>query len=341
MVGLLDAALRGVAWEAIFVDDNSPDGTAAEAKALARTDDRVRCIKRLGRRGLASACIEGILSSAAPYFVVIDADLQHDERIIPRMLALVENNSADLVIGSRYVPGGSADAFATSRASVSKLATRLARLLLGVEVADPMSGFFMMRRERFETVAGELSTIGFKILLDVMVTARGQLRVAEVPYEFRARQFGESKFDAQIGLEFLGLVLAKLTRGVVDPRFISFALVGSVGLVVHLIVLLLALKLGTQSFPIAQTIATFAALVSNFLFNNALTYRDRRLSGFDLIWGFLGFCMIGAVGAFANVGIASWLYSEHSMWWVAGAAGAIMGALWNYSMSSMFVWRTR
>jgi dolichol-phosphate mannosyltransferase len=295
----------------------------------------------LGRRGLASACIEGIMSSAATYVVVIDADLQHDERILPRMLSLLESDSADIVIGSRYVPGGSADAFAASRASFSKLANRIAQMLLGVSVSDPMSGFFMMRRDRFEQVAGELSSIGFKILLDIMVTARGHLRVVEVPYEFRARLFGESKFDAQIGLEFLGLILAKLTRGVVDPRFISFALVGTVGLAVHLLALLAVLRLGTQNFPIAQSIATLAALASNFLLNNMLTYRDRRLSGLNLLWGFFGFCAIGAVGAVSNVGIASWLYSEHSVWWLAGAAGALMGALWNYSMSSQFVWRTR
>jgi len=341
MISRLDTALKGIAWEAIYVDDNSPDGTAAEAKALAATDDRVRCIKRLGRRGLASACIEGIMSSAATYVVVIDADLQHDERILPRMLSLLTNDSADLVIGSRYIPGGSADAFASSRASFSKLANRIAQMLLGVSVSDPMSGFFMMRRDRFEQVAGELSSIGFKILLDIMVTARGHLRVVEVPYEFRERLFGESKFDARIGLEFLGLILAKLTRGIVDPRFVSFALVGTVGLAVHLLALLIALRLGTHSFPIAQSIATLAALASNFLLNNMLTYRDRRLSGFGLLWGFLGFCAIGAGPAIANVGIASWLYSEHSVWWLAGAAGAVMGALWNYSMSSQFVWRTR
>jgi dolichol-phosphate mannosyltransferase len=341
MISRLDVALKGIAWEAIYVDDNSPDGTAAEAKALAATDDRVRCIKRLGRRGLASACIEGIMSSAATYVVVIDADLQHDECILPRMLSLLTNDSADLVIGSRYIPGGSADAFASSRASFSKLANRIAQMLLGVSVSDPMSGFFMMRRDRFEQVAGELSSIGFKILLDIMVTARGHLRVVEVPYEFRERLFGESKFDARIGLEFLGLILAKLTRGIVDPRFVSFALVGTVGLAVHLLALLIALRLGTHSFPIAQSIATLMALASNFLLNNMLTYRDRRLSGFGLLWGFLGFCAIGAVGAIANVGIASWLYSEHSVWWLAGAAGAVMGALWNYSMSSQFVWRTR
>ncbi len=281
------------------------------------------------------------MSSAATYVVVIDADLQHDERILPRMLSLLTNDSADLVIGSRYIPGGSADAFASSRASFSKLANRIAQMLLGVSVSDPMSGFFMMRRDRFEQVAGELSSIGFKILLDIMVTARGHLRVVEVPYEFRERLFGESKFDARIGLEFLGLILAKLTRGIVDPRFVSFALVGTVGLAVHLLALLIALRLGTHSFPIAQSIATLAALASNFLLNNMLTYRDRRLSGFGLLWGFLGFCAIGAGPAIANVGIASWLYSEHSVWWLAGAAGAVMGALWNYSMSSQFVWRTR
>jgi dolichol-phosphate mannosyltransferase len=341
IVSRLERVLGDIPWEAIFVDDNSPDGTARAAKALSARDPRVRCIKRLGRRGLASACIEGILSSSATYVVVIDGDLQHDERIIPKMLALLTSGAADLAIGSRHVPGGSADAFSAGRASISRTANRLARLLLGVDVSDPMSGFFMMRRERFEEVAAELSSVGFKILLDVMVTARGRLRVAEVPYEFRERLFGESKFDAQIGLEFLGLILAKLTRGVIDPRFISFAIVGTVGLAVHLAVLRIVLGTVSLGFPISQSIATFAALASNFLLNNVLTYRDRRLSGWGLLWGFLGFCAIGAVGAISNVGIASWLYTEHSVWWLAGAAGALMGVLWNYSMSSQFVWRTR
>ena len=341
IVARLRRVLVDVPWEVIFVDDDSPDHTADIVKSLAATDCRVRCLKRVGRRGLAGACIEGILASSAPYVAIMDADLQHDENILPQMLTALTDGTADLVVGSRYVSGGSAESFTTERAKLSRTATGLARRLLGVDVADPMSGFFMLKRENLDEVARDLSPVGFKILLDIILTSRRRLRVLEIPYEFRPRRFGESKFDAAIGLEFVGLALAKLTGGAIGPRFISFSLVGMTGLAVHLAVLKLSLATLTGNFALAQTVATFVSMFSNFILNNRLTYHDRRLSGRNLISGFLGFCLIGSVGALTNVGLASWIYSERPTWWLAGAAGAMMGALWNYSMSSQFVWRAR
>jgi dolichol-phosphate mannosyltransferase len=341
LVRRLDAALAGIAWEAIFVDDDSPDGTADTAKALAATDPRVRCLRRVGRRGLAGACIEGILSSSAPFVAVMDADLQHDESVLGAMLATLRAGNADLVAASRYIEGGSADSFDASRGAISGFATTLTRRILSVPLSDPMSGFFAMRRDRFDAIASRLSPAGFKILLDIVATAGPTLRVAEQSFVFGKREQGESKFNVQIGIEFLGLLLAKLTGDLVDPRFIFFALVGATGLAVHLAALKLALLSGAPSFDVAQAIATFVALTSNFFLNNEMTYRDRRLKGIAMLWGFIGFCAIGSVGALTNVGLASWLYSEDPVWWVAGAAGAVMGALWNYAMSSLFVWRTR
>ncbi|HLJ52815.1 MAG TPA: glycosyltransferase family 2 protein [Rhizomicrobium sp.] len=341
LIRRLDLALAGVQWEAIFVDDNSPDGTAEAAKRLAAEDRRVRCLKRVGRRGLAGACIEGMLSSSAPFVAVMDADLQHDEHILTAMLETLRSEKADLVAASRHIAGGSAAAFEKSRGTISRFATVLTRNVLSVPLSDPMSGFFMMRRDRFDAIAAKLSPVGFKILLDIVATAGPSLRVAEQSYVFGKREQGESKFNVQIGLEFLGLLLAKLTGDLVDPRFIFFALVGTTGLAVHLVVLKLALVGFAPNFATAQSIATFVAMTSNFLLNNELTYRDRRLKGLAMFGGFLGFCAIGSVGALTNVGLANWLYSERSVWWVAGAAGAIMGALWNYALSSLFVWRTR
>jgi len=340
LIRRLDSALAGIEWEAIFVDDNSPDGTAEAAKRIAATDLRVRCLKRVGRRGLAGACIEGMLSSSAPFVAVMDADLPHDERVLTAMLETLRAGKADLVAASRHIEGGSAASLDKSRGTISRFATVLTRNVLSVPLSDPMSGFFMMRRERFDAVAPKLSPVGFKILLDIVATAGPSLRVAEQSYVFGKREQGESKFNVQIGLEFLGLLLAKLTGDLVDPRFIFFALVGATGLAVHLVVLKLAL-LSAPNFAIAQSIATFVAMTSNFFLNNELTYRDRRLKGLAMFGGFLGFCAIGSVGALTNVGLANWLYSERSVWWVAGAAGAIMGALWNYALSSLFVWRTR
>ena len=341
LVTRLERALDGIQWEAIIVDDNSPDGTSAVAKGLAARNPRVRCLRRLGRRGLAGACLEGILSSSAPFVAVIDGDLQHDEALLPRMLSRLTSGEADLVVGSRYIGGTVDSGFDSARSAYSHTATGLAQKLLGTNLSDPMSGFFMVRRESVELVADQLSSIGFKILLDLVLTAQGHLRIVEEPYTFRLRQAGESKFDLRIGLEFLGLLAGKLTGGVIDTRFLLFTLVGATGLIVHLAILKLGLASFDLPFSIAQSVATFAALLSNFLLNNATTYRDRRLKGFSLVTGFLVFCAIGTAGAISNVGLATWLYSEHSVWWVAGAAGSVMGALWNYLMSSRFVWRTR
>ena len=351
LVRRLDLALAGIAWEAIFVDDNSPDGTAAAVKELAQADPRVRCIKRVGRRGLAGACIEGMLSSAAPYVAVIDADLQHDEKVLPQMLAKLTSGDFDLVAATRYVEGGSAASFSESRGAISRLATKLTQRLVGTPLSDPMSGFFMMRRDRFDEIVPRLSPTGFKILLDIAATGGERLRIAEQPYSFGERFAGESKFNVQIGVEFLGLLLAKMTGDVVDPRFIFFAIVGTIGLFVHLLALKLSLVFimdQPDKFEIAQTIATFVAMTSNFLFNNELTYRDRRLKGFAMLRGFILFCLIGSVGVLANVDLAGWLYEGHQIpggshqaWWVAGAVGAVMSALWNYAMSTLFVWRAR
>jgi dolichol-phosphate mannosyltransferase len=339
----LDLALQGLAWEAIYVDDNSPDGTAEAVKELARRDPRIRCLKRVGRRGLAGACIEGILSSAAPYVAVIDADLQHDEKILPAMLARLTAGEADLVAATRYVEGGSAAGLAGGRGAISRLATRLTHRLVGTALSDPMSGFFMMRRDRFDAVAPKLTPAGFKILLDIVASAE-HLRVAEQPYAFGERLSGESKFNVQVGVEFLGLLLSKLLGGVVDARFIFFALVGTLGLAVHLAALKTALLLlppDPDPFRSAQILATLAAMTSNFILNNHLTYRDRRLKGLAMVKGFLLFCLFASVGVLANIDLASWLYVDRPSWWLAGAAGAVMSALWNYAMSTLFVWRAR
>jgi dolichol-phosphate mannosyltransferase len=337
----LETALAGVAWEVIFVDDNSPDGTWQEVRDLARNDGRVRCIRRIGRRGLSGACIEGILASSAPCAAVMDADLQHDETQLAKMLALIEEGAAELVVGSRYVEGGNANSFNRARAGASAFATEIAKRVLGVRIADPMSGFFMIRRDRFEQLAPKLSTQGFKILLDIVASAHGELKTMEVPYSFGARLHGESKLDSMVALDFLGLVLAKFTRDVVSLRFLLFAMVGGSGLFIHLGTLFVALNLFELPFPEAQAAGALVAMTTNFIFNNFLTYRDQRLKGLTILWGLLSFYLVCSVGLLANVGVAFSIYDQEPIWWLAGAAGALMGVVWNYAMSGLFVWRKR
>lgn len=339
LVERLTRVLDGLAWEVIFVDDDSPDGTAEAARRIARTDPRVRCIRRIGRRGLAGACIEGMLASSASVVAVMDGDLQHDETILPAMFAKLQTGSADLVIGSRFVEGGSAEqGFSKVRQRGSAAATLLAQKLFGVTLSDPMSGFFMIDRRAFETVAPKLSTRGFKILLDILASSKGALRVAELPFVFGARQYGESKLDNMVVLEYLGLLLAKLSGDRISIRFVLFALVGATGLVVHLLALDRALAFGLP-FDWAQMTAAFTAMTSNFFLNNQLTYRDKRLKGLALLVGLLTFYLVCSVGMVANVGVANWVYGAQPLWWLAGTAGAIMGVVFNYAATSVLTWR--
>ncbi len=340
LVAKLDAALGTVPWEAIFVDDDSPDGTAAELRALAAADPRVRCIRRIGRRGLASAVVEGALSSSAPYIAVIDGDLQHDETRLPELLAAVRAG-ADIAVGSRHVDGGDAAGLAGPwRHRISAAGTRLAQRVLPVVLHDPMSGYFVIGRPLFEQLAPKLTAQGFKILLDLVLTAPTSLRVTEIACQFRPRTAGRSKLDVLVLLQFGALLLDKATAGLLPLRFVSFALVGAVGVAVHLAVLTAARRLGA-SFEAAQVAATLAAMIVNFALNNLITYRDVRLRGPALWRGLLLFLLVCGLGAYANIGIARLLYSDHAGWTPAGLAGAAIGLVWNYAVSATLVWRAR
>jgi dolichol-phosphate mannosyltransferase len=341
LVETVSAALPDVAWELIIVDDNSPDGTSETAKRVGAADSRIRCIRRVGRRGLAGACLEGILASQAQYVAVMDGDLQHDEGLLLPMLQLLRRETANMVVATRYADGGSAAGLSSPRAWGSRLATKLAHHLLKLELSDPMSGFFMLRRELVEQVAPKLSTQGFKILLDIVVTAGDSLRIAELPFTFRQRVHGESKLDAGVALEYLGLLLAKATDDRVSLRFTLFCLVGTLGVGVHFVTLSIGYDLLNIEFVWAQTLAMMVAIASNFVINNALTYRDRRLHGLTFFSGLLRFYLVSMAGLVSNIGVSDWLFVSSQKWWVAGLAGAVIGVVWNYVVASQFVWRSR
>lgn len=332
-------ALVGINWEMILVDDDSRDDTVAVARTLAARDRRVRCLRRIGRRGLAGAVVEGMLSSSAFAVAVIDADMQHDEQLLPQMLSELRSG-ADLAIGSRHVDGGQAiGGFSQLRSMASTAATQVARGVLGVHVLDPMSGFFAIRRGTAEVIAPRLSTQGFKVLLDVIVSADHPLKIVELPYVFRLRQRGRSKLDSSVVWDFAGLLLAKASGDRISARFLAFGLVGLSGLAVHLVVLNVLMSGAMLRFDAAQILAAFSAMTWNFAANNAFTYRDLRLSGLDWVRGLLTFYAVCSIGALANVGVASWVYGNDANWWVAGAAGALMGAVFNYAVTASVTWR--
>lgn len=330
-------ALTGIAWEAIFVDDDSADGTIEAIRGLSRCDHRIRAIRRVSRRGLSGASLEGMLSTFARYIAVMDADLQHDETRLVEMLALLQSGDADVVVASRHWETGKEVGFSKVRQYGSWLATRMAQVLLKTNLSDPMSGFFMLRRDTIDGVAHKLSQQGFKILLDILASSPTSLRVREIPFLFRPRLYGESKLDSAIVFEYLGLLVSKASGGLLSIRFLMFGLVGSTGVVVNLGVLaiLLTRHIG---FAEAQTVAMLAAMTSNYLLNNALTYRDRRRRGWRLLTGLASFTSLCSLGVIAGVGVSTFLYQVNTPWWLAGLAGAAMGAMWNYVASSAITW---
>jgi len=323
----LEKVLANVAWEVIFVDDDSSDGTAEHLRRIARADHRVRLLHRIGRRGLSNACIEGVLASSAPYVAIMDADLQHDEALLPDMLDALKTRSLDLVIGSRHLAGGGLGNWHRGRVAISSCATRISRLIVKHDISDPMSGFFMIRRDAFDRAVRNLSGQGFKILIDLFASSLEPLRFEELPYVFRERLRGESKLDANVAWEFAILIGDKSFGHIVPVRFLMFAFIGGLGVFAHLAALALAFERLGLAFAVSQTIATVVAMTFNFLLNNVFTYRDRRLRGSALLRG-----------PVANVGIAQLVYRAENTWILAGLAGALVGSVWNYAMTAVFTW---
>lgn len=340
VVQRLAAALVGVPFEIIFVDDDSPDATGAAVRALAQRDLRVRCVQRVGRRGLASACIEGMMASSAPFVAVMDADLQHDESVLPLMLDTVRRSpEIDVAVASRYAAGGSVGGWAPGRQRLSRLATVLSRLILRGHLSDPMSGYFLMRREALDGCVRRLSGIGFKILLDIFASSPRPLRHAEVAYTFRTRHAGESKLDTRVAWDFFVLLLHKMTGALVPVRFLTFSLVGGLGILVHFAVLYALFGFTDTAFSTAQALATIVAMSSNYVLNNILTYRDMRLTGWPWLRGWLTFCLGCSLGGLANVGVASYLFQQQTPWGLSALIGVLVGAVWNYAVTSVYTWK--
>lgn len=335
----LEQALTGIDWELIVVDDDSPDGTAERVRSLACEHPRVRVLQRIGRRGLSSACIEGMLATTAPYLAVMDADMQHDEALLPRMLERAKVAGLDLVVGSRYVAGGGLGDWSEQRRSMSRLAGAIGRRLIKADLKDPMSGFFLLRAEVLHQCVRRLSGVGFKILLDIFASHPRPLRFEELPYEFRARQAGASKLDNAVLWEYLLMLLQKLAGPLVPARFIGFSLIGGSGVVVHMLVLWLLYRVADTSFLLGQSVATLVAMTTNFFLNNILTYSDMRLRGRELLRGWVSFVVACSVGAFANVGVASYLFQADSFWVLSALSGILVGAVWNYAVTAVYTWR--
>jgi dolichol-phosphate mannosyltransferase len=353
MVERLAEALAGIEFEVIVVDDNSPDGTADEARAIAQADWRVRVLQRIGRRGLSSAAIEGMCATVAPVVAVMDADHQHDPALLPQMLAAIESGDYDLAYASRFAEGSSTEAWGRpDRVKASGIANRIANKVTGVELSDPMSGYLMLRSEMLRADAHRLSGVGFKILLDILATVEGPLRIKELPMNFAARAEGESKLDRTVVFEFLIGLYDKWLGRIIPTRFALFGTVGAMGVVVQFAVLWLVLSaiLGERfvyghwasdrtTFNIANTIASVTAMTFNFTLNNELTYADKRLRGLaQWLRGWFKFALTCAVGVLASVATTDAMKRLHFHDILAVLTGIVVASVWNFALSSKFVW---
>ena len=329
------------AWEMIVVDDNSADGTADLVDNAAQAGDTIRCIRRIGRRGLSSAVIEGCLATFAPLVIVMDADLQHDEAILPDMLEKLRGPACDLVVGTRYAAGGSTGDWNKARKASSSIATWVARLATPTPISDPMSGFFGVRRDAFLEAAPHLSGAGFKVLLDIAASSPTPLRVAEVPYTFRLRTAGESKLSASVVFDYVGMIIEKRTNGWVPARFMLFVATGGLGVAVHMAVLFLLDQAMQLSFNLSQDIALFCAMTFNFILNNWVTYGDKPLRGRAAVFGLIRFYLVCGLGSLANISVADLVFQGGSGWFFSGLAGAFLAAVFNFVMTSRYVWGAR
>ena len=322
LAGRLRTALEGLSWRVIFVDDDSPDGTADAVKAMAADDPRIQCLRRVGRRGLAGAVIDGIMASSSPLVAVIDGDLQHDETLLPAMAEALRSGRGDLAVGTRFATAeGLASGLSWIRVLGSRAATWAGRRVLRVDMSDPVSGFFMVRRELVERVAPKLSHQGFKILFDIVASQPTPPRVVELPYAFAERVSGDSKLDSRVVIDYAGLLLSKLSGGVLAPSVFAFGLMALSGIAANLAMLALAMALG-EGFAVSQTVAALAVLVGAVAIDAALTRAGGR--------AILRRIPLGLVGVLANVAVADLAYRQGAAWWLAGFAGALVGAMWTY-----------
>ncbi len=335
----LRTVLHGTVFEVVFVDDDSPDGTAEVVRRIGQTEPWVRVIQRIGRRGLASAGLEGMLSGSAPCLAMMDADMQHDESILPRMLELLRSGQYDLVVGSRNMPGGGMGEFSRERVVLSQWGRRVSKVVSKHDLSDPMSGYFMLTRSFFDEVMRRTTGVGFKILLDLVASSPRPVRFAELPYVFQQRRRGASKLDVNVVMEYLYLLFDKLIGGWLPVRFVLFCLVGLGGVGVYLGALWILYRRLNWSFSVALIAAIVLAMVGNFSLNNMFTYSDRRRRGWRFLTGLLLFCAACSAGSLCNYAVAKVLLAGGIWWPLASVCGLAVASVWNYGATAMVTWR--
>lgn len=332
--------LARVVAQLVFVDDDSPDDTAKAIRERSHSIPTI-CLQRIGRMGLSSALIEGLMVAQTPFVAVMDADGQHSPQDLLSLANAARDQHLDLVIGVRQYPAGVGSATSGPQPLAQHL-TRLWPALLGRRLQDPLSNLFVVSQPALHRVVRGLKPVGSKLVFDMLTQMKGpDWRIEEMPVSLRPRHAGRPKLDWSVYIELLDQIVHRLSKGLIPERFLSFAAVGGSGVVVHFSALYTLVQMNQLPFWTSQALATLAAMTSNYTLNNEVTFRRLRRGGKTWPTGLALFVAFCSVGAIANVGIASALFAQAYAWWLSALAGVVVGAVFNFSLAKSYVWRRR
>ncbi len=328
--------------EIIVVDDNSSDNTENLIREISKKDSRIRIISRIDRFGLSSAIKEGCLNARGDIIAVMDSDGQHEAKSLFQAIDYLSNNNKDIVLGSRFLDKSSIEGLSKNRKDSSSIANKIARFSLhnNYEIlTDYLTGFFVLRRYSCLSIIKKIDVNGFKFLYELLALSKGRLNVYELPLKFKPRRSGNSKLDIAVVWDFNISIIHSLLGRVIPRRAISFGIVGLTGVFVQLTSLYFLLWFTKFPFIKILPFAVIIAACSNFLINNLLTFKNKRLNGLGLFVGLIKFLLISSLPVIANVGLASSFYFFiSSNTFFSQIAGIFVVFIWNYAASSKFVW---
>lgn len=337
VINEVEDSLQGHDYEIIVVDDNSPDGTSDLVKKYSKSNSKVSCIKRTWKKGLSSAVVEGVALSSKEHICVMDGDGQHNPKDLSKFINEFENQEIDLVIGSRFIGKKNTEGLSSSRNELSRFGIKITNFFLKSPVTDPLSGFFMAKRQSLEGIRGSLYKDGFKILFDILMLDKS-LKFEEVAIDFRSRLKGESKLNISTLFNLAGQIFENLTQGLIPANFIVFAFVGTLGVVVHLASLNILLSFGIE-FILGNLCSTLLAMCSNYFLNNYITFHNIHKLFSERLKGLLKYCFANSFSILANIGVASQFYLNDFSAFSSAMLGIMAGLILNYFLSVNLVFK--
>lgn len=347
---------KNLVTQAIVVDDSSPDGTGKIVEDYLKTvknlaNYTIDVIHRTAKRGLSSAILNGVQHAKGDTIVVMDSDLSHPPQIIPKLVEAIKQYQCDLVVASRYIKGGKIQGWTRKRKIMSKIATIIAKKGLGVKPNDPMSGFFIFKKNILKGV--NFDAIGYKILLEILVKKNG-INVKEIPYTFENRTLGSSKMDLSTISDYLKSVwkLYKYGKKVEKKdrrnsvKFLSkaarFYTVGATGFGVNFLISLLSAGVTDLWYLHANLIGIGASITSNFLLNKAWTFEDRDFALGKTIKQYGKFILFSSLGALVQLGMVYHLVDQHDMSYPLSLVLAVLtAAAGNYILNKKWTFKEK